>query len=73
MKIWNGNEFLEVSDKEGKALVKADKAQEIDEVLSGRSNNGAYKFRAEFSGYKTREMKAQKRTRKATKKTKPKK
>ncbi len=57
MKIWNGNEFLEVSDKQGKALVKADKAQDTEEVLKG---NEAYKYRAEFTGYHTRELKARK-------------
>jgi len=65
MKIWDGNSFLEVTDKKGKALVKADKAQDIEQVLKDGS---VYKYRAEFTGYKTRELRAENRT--ATKKAK---
>jgi len=67
MKIWDGNAFREVSDKVGRQLVKEDKAQEIDQVLR---DGEMYKFRAEFTGYKTREMRAEKTP---TKKTKAKK
>lgn len=51
--IWDGEEFHHVPRKEAEALVKADKAQILsDGLVDGLS----MKYRHEFTGYKTREL-----------------
>ena len=53
--IWDGAEFRNVSRKNAMALVEVDKAQILsDGLIDGLS----LKYRHEFGGYKTRQMKA---------------
>jgi len=53
--IWDGEEFRQVSQEEADELVKQDKAQDLSkEILSATD----LKFRKDFKGYMTREVRA---------------
>jgi hypothetical protein len=51
--VWDGEEFQQLTRKEATALVKADKAQNLDD---GLVDGLSLKYRHEFTGYKTREI-----------------
>ena len=53
--IWNGEEFVQVSEAQAEAMAKADKAQILDGTVDGL----ALKTRKQFTGYKTREIRAE--------------
>lgn len=52
--IWDGEDFNHVTQDEADRLVKADKAQILDGTVDGLG----LRYRAEFTGYKTRELRA---------------
>lgn len=52
--IWDGESFRQVSDEEAARLIKEDKAQ--GEAEHGFSH---FKYRHQFTGYVTREMRAE--------------
>jgi hypothetical protein len=51
--LWNGNEFFVATDEEAKKLIAEDKAE--DESSHGNSH---FRYRHEFTGYHTRELRA---------------
>ena len=53
--IWDGLNFLQVTIEEAKRLIAEDKAE--DETIHGNSH---FRYRHQFTGYKTREMRAEK-------------
>lgn len=53
--IWDGEEFRQVTAEEAKRLVKEDKAQIMDGTVFGNE----LKYRHQFTGYHTREMRAE--------------
>ena len=54
--IWDGEQFVHVDQATAKKLVKQDKAQILnDGFVSGDS----LKYRHQFTGYKTRELRAE--------------
>lgn len=54
MIIWNGLEFLHVDRKEAEQLIKEDKAQDVS-----KEDGLSLKYRHQFTGYVTREMRAE--------------
>jgi hypothetical protein len=52
--LWNGNEFFVATDEEAKKLIAEDKAE--DESMHGNSH---FRYRHQFTGYQTREMRAE--------------
>ena len=54
--IWDGEDFVKVTKKEARRLVKEDKAQDLTEGFIGGAE---LKFRHEFTGYTTREIRAE--------------
>ena len=56
--IWDGKEFRRVPEDEAKQLEKEDKAQLMTGFIGGLD----LKYRHQFTGYQTREMRAQEPT-----------
>ncbi len=54
--IWDGNEFRHVKDQEAKKLEAEDKAQILN---TGVVDGATLKYRHQFTGYKTRELRAE--------------
>ena len=51
--IWDGEEFSQVLEEEANELIKADKAQD-----AAKEDGLSLKYRHQFTGYVTRELKA---------------
>ena len=54
MIIWDGLNFLNVDRKEAEQLIKEDKAQDVS-----KEDGLSLKYRHQFTGYVTREMRAE--------------
>ena len=54
--IWDGNEYRQVSEEDADRLVEEDKAQICNQQQADMRDR---KFRRDFTGYKTREIRAE--------------